>query len=69
MTAAYLPIVRDPHIGRCPYPEESGYETVSVVDRYCEVGCGCVERCSFSWPASDEVSTAAANDAFEEAYL
>lgn len=38
---------------QCSFPEESGFDCVDMVSldgiKYCECGCGCIEKCEHSW--------------------
>jgi len=52
---------------QCPYPNQTGYECVEVVDGYCEAGYDCYPLCPHSYKA-DSPEEAAAYAAFETKY-
>lgn len=51
---------------QCPHPNASGYQCVTIVAGYCEVGQGCVEKCDFSWKDDDKETTYKAIEAFRQ---
>lgn len=55
---------------RCEYPHQTdtGARFVEVVSGYCEVGCGCVSECLYSWSSRDVDKTRLAQAAFEIFY-
>jgi len=47
---------------------EHGYKIVEVIEKYCEIGQGCYEKCPFSWKADDEATSRKADEAYERAF-
>lgn len=52
---------------QCLFSNETdhGYECVDIRSGFCEVGEGCLEKCSYSWKPTDKKASAAALEAFD----
>lgn len=48
---------------QCPYSKDTGYDCVDVFGDFCEVGDGCLEACSYSWPQDRKKDAVAAFEA------
>lgn len=50
---------------QCPFPEQSGYECIEIIDNFCEIGEGCVVECEHSYTQAESEKAIAA---FKAAY-